>query len=122
MALIHWKQIDGDLTSARVLTGSLQISGSIDVEALNGVNSFTGSSDISGSIQLTGSYSQISGSFTTNLTIDGEDFSVKSDNELVFKASRNRVVSFGEQATTPTAVSGGLFYSGSDEFFLGFKN
>ena len=33
----------------------------------------------------------------------------------------DRVVVLGSLDTTPAAVAGGLFYSGSDHFFLGFE-
>ena len=44
MALIHWKQIDGDLTNARVLTGSLKVNGSFTL---------TGSFDQDGDTKIT---------------------------------------------------------------------
>ena len=44
MALIHWKQIDGDLTNSRVLTGSLKVSGSINLDGGATMN-FDGVSD-----------------------------------------------------------------------------
>ena len=47
MALIHWKQIDGDLANARVLTGSLKVSGSFNL---------TGSFDVKGNSKATGSF------------------------------------------------------------------
>jgi len=34
---------------------------------------------------------------------------------------QDSVVIMAARDTTPTAVSGGLFYSGSDQWFLGYK-
>ena len=110
MALIHWKQIDGDLTSARVLTGSLKISGSIDINALNGVNNFTGS------------FKNISGSFDINLDGNTDKFGININNVEQVGVNKDGVFKLAEKSVTPTAVSGGLFYSSSDDYFLGFKN
>ena len=38
MALIHWKQIDGDLSGSRVLTGSLVVSGSVTADSFVGID------------------------------------------------------------------------------------
>ena len=43
-----------------------------------------------------------------------------ADGDLSFQLD-DRVVVLGSLDTTPTAVAGGLFYSGSDQFFLGFE-
>ena len=97
MALIHWKQIDGDLANARVLTGSLKVSGSFTL---------TGSLDVKGNSKVTGSFQVKYKNVEDYFSIDVADGStaVKVHNE------------------PPSARSGSLFYSGSDEFFLGFKN
>jgi len=146
MGLIHWKQIDGDLAGSRVLTGSLRISGSIEIEALNGVNSFTGSfsnsgsmvntgsfnnlGDInntgnfinSGAISNTGSFSIQSGSFEINLDGNEDYFSINVEGEEEVAVTAEGTFKLKPKMTTPSAVSGGLFYSGSDEYFLGFNN
>lgn len=110
MALIHWKQIDGDLTSARVLTGSLKISGSIDINALNSVNTFTGS------------FKNISGSFDINLDGNTDKFRININNVEQVGVTKDGTFKLAEKTTAPPAVSGGLFYSSSDNYFLGFKN
>ncbi len=121
MALIHWKQIDGDLTSARVLTGSLRISGSIDIEALGGVNKFTGSFENSGSFGNTGSFSNQSGSFNINLDGETNEFNVNVAGQSEISVTKEGTFKLKEKSVTPTAVSGGMFYSSSDDYFLGFK-
>lgn len=107
MALIHWKQIDGDLANARVLTGSLKVSGSFNL---------TGSFDVKGNSKATGS-------FQVRFKNVGDYFSVDvADGSTAVKVHNDGVISFKEYDEAPTARSGSLFYSGSDEFFLGFKN
>jgi len=53
---------------------------------------------------------------------DGSDLFTlyNSSDELVFQLD-DKVVVLGERTTTPTAVEGGLFYSGSDAWYLGFE-
>ena len=72
-----------------------------------------------------------SGSSNEGLSITGSNFQLKatgSDNlfalynnsdEIVFRAD-DKVIVLGARTTTPTAVAGGFFYSGSDHWFLGF--
>ena len=41
----------------------------------------------------------------------------------MFKATHDKMLVFGAvTGTTPTPVAGGLIYSGSDEWFLGYEN
>ena len=42
-----------------------------------------------------------------------------NSDEIVFQAD-DKVIVLGARTTTPTAVAGGFFYSGSDHWFLGF--
>jgi hypothetical protein len=53
---------------------------------------------------------------------DGSDLFTLYNNsdELVFQLD-DKVVVVGARTTTPTAVAGGLFYSGSDAWYLGFE-
>ena len=68
---------------------------------------------------------------STHLSLTGSSFDFKSTNssnlltlynssdEVVFKFD-DKVLTLGASTTTPTARAGGLFYSGSDQWFLGF--
>jgi len=47
------------------------------------------------------------------------NFSPLPDNTVQFD---NKVIVLGARDTTPSPVAGGLFYSGSDEWFLGYEN
>ena len=112
------------------------------------VGSTLASGNISGSATSTGSFGRLEvgelsitddltyGSTTWNedagaLSVTGSDFFWKStgggfdiyDNSdaLMFKIE-NKVAILGARTTTPTAVAGGLYYSGSDVFYFGYEN
>ena len=77
MALIQWKQIDGDLSGSRVLTGSLVISGSVQADEFIGLDptaiytgSISASVDVGGSDGLGTIFSVSSGS-ENKMTLDG---------------------------------------------------
>lgn len=74
---------------------------------LGDVFPYTGSADISGS-------STIDGIFLVKLN-DGNGDTNK------FQVNNEGTVVLGKLNTTPTAVSGGMFYSASNEFYLGFS-
>ena len=120
MALVQWKQLDTDLTSS-LYTGSFNVTGSI---VLNGV-------DLSldqNIFKQTGSYWNttrnigITGSF--QLALNGVDqyFAVSVDGQEKIKVNTEGTLQLAPQETAPTAVTGGIFYSSSDAFFLGFNN
>ena len=122
MALIRWKQLTGDLNGAPVFTGSLQISGSI---VLNGIDLSINQSIF----RQTGSYWNttrnigITGSF--QLALDGgvgNYFAVSVGGNEKIKVNTEGTLQLAPQSVTPTAVTGGIFYSSSDAFFLGFNN
>ena len=112
------------------------------------VGSTLDSGNISGSATSTGSFGRLEvgelsitddltyGSTNWNesggaLSVTGSDFLWKStgggfdiyDNSdaLMFKIE-NKVAILGARTTTPTAVAGGIFYSGSDVFYFGYEN
>ena len=67
---------------------------------------YTGSADISGS-------ASVNGIFLVKLNNGNGD-------PNKFQVNNEGTVVLGKLNTTPTAVSGGIFYSASDEFYLGF--
>jgi len=119
MALIQWKQLDTDLTGS-VYTGSFNVSGSI---VLNGVNISS-----QGSIfTQTGSYWNttrnvgITGSLQLNFNPANNDyFAVSVSGQEKVRINTEGIIQLAPQDVTPTAVTGGIYYSGSDEYFLGF--
>ena len=120
MALIQWKQLDTDLTSS-LYSGSFNVTGSI---VLNGV-------DLSldqNIFKQTGSYWNttrnigITGSF--QLAFNGVDqyFAVSVAGQEKIKVNTEGTLQLAPQSQAPTAVTGGIFYSSSDAFYLGFNN
>ena len=75
-----------------------------------------------GSFYSTENNLKVTGSF--DISLDGVDdkITVSSGGDLKFEFNEEGTAKFSPQDNTPTAVSGGMFYSGSDEFFLGFHN
>ena len=65
---------------------------------------------------------EITGS--TKLSFDGitDYFAVSVNGEEKLRINEEGTVVFSSQAITPTAVQGGMFYSSSDAYFLGFDN
>lgn len=121
MALIQWKQLDTDLTSSLYI-GSFNVTGSI---VLNGIDLSINQSIF----RQTGSYWNttrnvgITGSFQLNL--DGgvnNYFAVSVGGQEKIKVNTEGTLQLAPQDQTPTAVTGGIFYSSSDAFYLGFNN
>lgn len=120
MALIQWKQLDTDLTGS-VYTGSFNVSGSI---VLNGIDLSINQSIF----RQTGSYWNttrnvgITGSFQLALNGVEQYFAVSVGGQEKIKVNTEGTLQLAPQDQTPTAVSGGIFYSSSDAFYLGFNN
>ena len=123
MALIQWKQIEPNLSGSANLTGSLNVTGSIVLNDLD-LATVVDSSIFArtGSFYATTNDLEVTGSL--RLSFDGisDYFSVAVGGEEKFKINEEGVAVFSSQSATPTAVPGGLFYSSSDAYFLGFNN
>jgi hypothetical protein len=125
MALIQWKQIDSYLSGSKALTGSLDITGSLNID---GPITFNGELFTNGIFKQTGSYYsttndlKVTGSFQIELDGVEDYFGISVNGEEKIKVNEEGTFQMTAQTTTPTAISGGMFYSGSDEFFLGFNN
>jgi len=119
MASIQWKQLGTDLGSS-LYSGSFNVTGSI---VLNGValnlseNIFTQT----GSYWNTTRNIGITGSFQLALNGVDEYFSVSVAGQEKVRVNTEGIVELSPQQTTPTPVSGGIFYSGSNEFYFGFN-
>ena len=51
------------------------------------------------------------------------NYGLDNGNNLVFKATQDKVFVFGAvDGAQPTPIAGGLIYSGSDAWYLGFEN
>jgi len=67
----------------------------------------------SGSFLFSGSYIELNSS-SSNVDL----FIVKQNGNQVFKINQEGVIEHKTLMNTPTVVTGGLFYSGSDEWYL----
>jgi len=93
MAQIFWEQIRNELPGVgEFLTGSLNVSGSFST----------------------------SGSLTIDLNGVEDIFSVAVNGEEKLKVNTEGILQLSSQSLTPTAVAGGLFYSSSNSYYLGF--
>ena len=82
----------------------------------NGVTFNTsGSASPATSLQITGSQFDLRATNSENL------FTLRNSSGDISLQLDDRVVVLGSLDTTPTPVAGGFFYSGSDQFFLGFE-
>jgi len=69
-----------------------------------------------GSFLFSGSYIEL------NSTTSSTDFFIIKDNgQQVFKVNQQGVVEYKEILNTPTVVTGGLFYSASDDWYLYYR-
>ncbi len=66
-----------------------------------------------GTFLFSGSYVEIN-----SLTSSTDFFIIKDNGQQVFKVNQEGVVEHKELMNTPTVVTGGLFYSGSDDWYL----
>lgn len=81
-----------------------------------------------GLFRQTGSYwsttndLKITGSLGIQLDGNTDEFSIAVTGSEKVKVNSQGVFQFVAQTVTPTAVPGGIFYSGSDAFYIGFNN
>jgi hypothetical protein len=101
-----------------VFTGSVNITGSLFIENLDlyeaAIFRKTGSKwATTNDLDITGSL---------NLELDGVEkyFSVNINGVSQVKVNEEGVLTMTAKVETPTAVTGGLFYSSSNEYYLGF--
>ena len=96
----------------------LHINGTANIDSLDVTDAFTYGNttwnEDAGALSVTGS------DFFWKSTGGGFDVYDNSD-ALMFKIE-NKMVVLGAKDTTPTAVAGGIFYSGSNEWFVGYDN
>lgn len=59
------------------------------------------------------------GSVTASVDVTGDIFTVTSASADIFSVNYQGVITLQEQLITPTAIRGGIFFSGSGDFFVG---
>ena len=120
MKLVQWKQIDPELRGDGQLTGSLELSGSFflnNVDVLNQIQQ-SGIFRQTGSFWATTNNLEVTGSFKLNLPAQ-QTFEISTQGEERLKLNEEGVLVLTPFENTPTPISGGLIYSGSNEFFVG---
>ena len=70
-------------------------------------------------IDGTTTYFIATGSVSASVDLIGDIFTVTSASADIFSVNYQGVITLQEQPVTPTAVRGGIFFSGSGDFFLG---
>ncbi len=120
MSLIQWKQIDPELRGDGQLTGSLYLSGSFFLNDINIQQEIAKSGIFSqtGSFWATTNNLEVTGSFSINLP-NQQTFNVSTEGTERLKINEEGVLVLTPFTDTPTPISGGLIYSGSNEFFVG---
>ena len=115
-------RVDGgsNLGSANQEFQDLFIDGTANIDTLALTDDFTYGgvtfNEDSSMLSITGS------SFKMKAT-DGSDlFTLLNNSDEISFQVDDKVVVLGARSSTPTAVAGGLFYSGSDQWFLGYEN
>jgi len=102
------------------------------------VTDTTGSQNITASLAVTASYANFAstasyalnalnafsnliytGSVTASVNLTNDIFLIKSASVDMFRVNNEGVTILKTNTTTPTAVEGGIFYSGSGDFFFG---
>tara|TARA_A100001515_G_scaffold41945_1_gene33111 strand:- start:14 stop:886 length:873 start_codon:yes stop_codon:yes gene_type:complete len=98
----------------KTLRTGLFVSGSIVLQD-NGVTFNTSGSGAATGLQVTGSNFEFRANNPDNL------FTLKNTSDEISVQIDDKVIVLGESTTTPTAVKGGMYYSGS-AWFLGYEN
>jgi hypothetical protein len=115
---LYFVKEDSEKSVEQILTTSANITGSLQIDQLTLNDSFSYGNTVwnetSGINQLSGSSFQFRSGTPPELQIhNGSD-------EVIFKVD-DKVVVLGARNTTPTAVEGGMFYSGSGDWFVGMQ-
>ena len=111
-----------ELTSASIIYES---GSSLFGNTLDDTHLFTGSINLTGSLGVTGPFTlqgdqESTGSFRLELNGVDKYFSVNINGVSQVKVNEEGVLQVASKDITPTAVTGGLFYSSSNEYYLGF--
>jgi hypothetical protein len=121
MSLIQWKQIDPELRQNGNITGSLRLSGSFFLNDVNILEEIVQSGIFrqTGSFWSTTNNLQITGSLGIELDGEEDEFYISVTGSKKVEVNTEGVLILHPFEYTPTPVTGGLLYSGSNEFFLG---
>jgi hypothetical protein len=118
-------ELDGGVSGSATSTGSFGYVKADRVEATEYIvsSSVTNISvaTLSGSTQFGDDHTDIH-QFTGSVKFDSTLFNIyDASDELMFKIQNKMAVLGTITGAAPTAVAGGLYYSGSDQWFLGYS-
>ena len=110
------------LDDTHTFTGSVNITGSLLVnnENLSSIIVNGGIFRKTGSFYSTTNDLEVTGSLRLNLDGVSKYFSVNINGVPQIKVTEEGTLQLGTKVNTPTAITGGLFYSASNEYYLGF--
>jgi hypothetical protein len=91
-----------------------------DGSGLTGINTSKWTGSLDGSISRESDVA-ITGSLFLNFDGIEDYFSIKVAGEEKLKINQQGILQLVSQSITPDPVPGGIFYSGSNEFYLGFE-
>jgi len=101
-----------------IVKNGLRVSGSTSISGSLIATSFTGS--FTGSFFGVGASNLIStGSITASVNTTPSFFLIQSGSRELFKINTEGTIQLEARSTTPTAITGGIFYSSSGDFFFG---
>ena len=117
-----YQYVGKTLATGLEVTGDIEATGNVIANQYIVSSSVTymTSSHMSGSTQFGDDHNDIH-QFTGSVKFDSTLFDIYDDSdELMFKIQNKMAVLGTITGTSPSAVAGGLYYSGSDAWYLGY--
>jgi hypothetical protein len=109
--------VEGNITASGNISSSGYITAS-NIMVVGGVLSIPGYDDVEDELDdINNSITTLIAGGADNLGTHTASLHLNMDGNNIYSAS---VFSFDIKSTTPAAVAGGMFYSGSNDFYLGF--
>ena len=118
-----YQYVGKTLATGLEVQGNIEATGNITAQQFIVSSSVTNitTQQLSGSTVFGDDHSDIH-QFTGSLKLDGTLFDIyDASDELMFKVQNKMAVLGTITGAAPTAVAGGIYYSGSDQWFLGYE-
>ena len=111
-----------DLGSSTFQWKDLHLDGTANIDTLSLTDGFTYNGVTFNTSGSSSDHLEVTGSgFTFKGTDSSDLFTLVNNSNEISVQIDDKVIVLGESSTTPTAVKGGMFYSGS-QWFLGYEN
>lgn len=110
-----------DLTGLVTLTGSFELTGGVTGSLLGTASYANFANTASYALNALNAFSNLiyTGSVTASVNLTNDIFLIKSASVEMFKVNNEGVTILKTNNITPSAIAGGIFYSGSGDFFFG---